>query len=98
MRKASLSICRKYKSSAFHNVEDLNQLNPLKIISFGFACKDNEIISITQVNSKEKARSPAGFGSKSNQNIRQSSWKKTTAKLTLLFDLCKYTTNHILVF
>lgn len=61
MRKVSPLICKKYKSSAFHNVEDLNQLNPLKIISLGFVCKGNEIISILQINSKKKARSPAGF-------------------------------------
>lgn len=69
MRKGLLSTCKKYKSSAFHNVEDLNQLNPLKIISLGFVCKGNEIISILQINSKKKARSPAGFMRKSPNNI-----------------------------
>lgn len=61
MRRTSVSIYRKYKSPAFHNVGDLNQLNPLKIISLGFACKGNEKISILQAFPKEKACSPAGL-------------------------------------
>ena len=64
MRKVSMSTCKKYKSSAFHNVEDLNQLNPLKIISLGFVCKGNDFFSILQINPKKKARSPAGFRKK----------------------------------
>ena len=61
MKKVLMSTFKKYKSSAFHNVEDLNQLNPLKIISLGFACKGNEKKSIIQTNPNKKARSLAGL-------------------------------------
>ncbi len=54
MRRVSQSTYRKYKSPAFHNVGDLNQLNPLKIISLGFACKGNKKISTLQASSKKK--------------------------------------------
>lgn len=33
MRKVLLLICKKYKSSVFHNTEDLNQLKMIKKLS-----------------------------------------------------------------
>lgn len=75
MRRESQLICRKYKSPAFHNVGDLNQLNPLKIISLGFACKGNEKFSTIQAVVKEKARSLAGF-EEFHYNSRFTIWKK----------------------
>ncbi len=54
MTKVLMSTCDKHKSPAFHNVEDLNQLNPLKIIPLGFVCKGKNFFSYLQINPSKK--------------------------------------------
>ena len=61
MIKVSPLICKKYKSSVFHNTKDLNQLKSNKDSTLkGFVCKINYLFSNFQINPNKKARSPAG--------------------------------------
>lgn len=55
MRKASLLICKNYRSPVFHNTEDLNQLKSNKDYSLKrFAYKGNNFLPKYQTNPHKK--------------------------------------------